>query len=74
MNRESLKFFISNIFIISIISFGIVVSKPMTLEKVEDLRLNMIEKKNKRSLLKLIGDVVSGTLLIHTKIFILNHS
>jgi len=29
--------------------------KPMTLEKVEDLRLDMIEKKKKKALLKLIS-------------------
>ena len=55
MGTKSLKFFLTNIFIISIISVGIILSKPMTLEKVEDLRLDMIEKKNKRSLVKLIS-------------------
>ena len=36
-----------NILIIFIIPLGIIFSKPVTLEKVEDLRLDMIEKKNK---------------------------
>ena len=44
-----------NILIIFIISFGTIFSKPVTLEKVEDLRLDMIVKKNKRSLVKLIS-------------------
>ena len=39
-----------NISIILLISIGTIFSKPVTLEKVEDLRLNMIEKKNKRAL------------------------
>ena len=46
--------FLTNSLIILVISSSVVFSKTMTLEKVEDLRLNMIEKKNKRSLVKLI--------------------
>ena len=54
MTIKLLNKYLTNTLIILIISSGVIFSKPMTLEKIEDLRLNMIEKKNKRSLVKLI--------------------
>ena len=50
LNKNILKSF----FIIFLI-IGLVFPKNITLEKVEDLRLEMIEKKNKRALIKLIS-------------------
>jgi len=48
---KSISYFI----FITVIVVGFVFPKPMTLEKVEDLRLDMIEKKKKRALVKLIS-------------------
>ncbi len=39
----------------TIVAIGIVIPKEVTLDKIEDLRLDMIEKRNKRSLVKLIS-------------------
>tara|TARA_B100001750_G_scaffold210452_1_gene191026 strand:- start:1137 stop:2243 length:1107 start_codon:yes stop_codon:yes gene_type:complete len=48
---KSISYFI----FITVIVVGFVFPKQMTLEKVEDLRLDMIEKKKKRALVKLIS-------------------
>ena len=48
------KNLIYTIFIV-LFSFSMVFPKPVTLEKVEDLRLDMIEKKKKNALIKLIS-------------------
>ena len=48
------KNLIYTIFIV-LFSFSMVLPKQMTLEKVEDLRLDMIEKKKKRALIQLIS-------------------
>ena len=55
MTIKLLNKYAINILIIFIISIGTVFAKPVSLEKVEDLRLKMIEKRNKRALVELIS-------------------
>ena len=55
MTTKLLNRYLINISIISMILIGAAFAKPVSLEKVEDLRLNMIEKKNKRALVQLIS-------------------
>ena len=55
MTTKLLNRYLINILIISMILIGAAFAKPVSLEKVEDLRLNMIEKKNKRALVQLIS-------------------
>ena len=47
--------YISYFILSATLAIGFVYPKQMTLEKVEDLRLDMIEKKKKRALIKLIS-------------------
>ena len=47
--------YISYFILSATLAVGFVYPKQMTLEKVEDLRLDMIEKKKKRALIKLIS-------------------
>ncbi len=54
MTRNYLNKYIIGALVFSLMSFSTIFAKPVTLEKVEDLRLNMIEKRNKKSLVKLI--------------------
>ncbi len=54
MTIKYLKRYLINISIILAILTGVLFAKPVSLEKVEDLRLKMIEKRNKRALLNLI--------------------
>ena len=54
MTRNYLNKYIIGTLVFSLMSFSTIFAKPVTLEKVEDLRLNMIEKRNKKSLVKLI--------------------
>ena len=54
MTIKYLKRYLINISIILAILTGVLFAKPVSLEKVEDLRLKMIEKRNKRALLDLI--------------------
>ncbi len=55
MTTKLLNRYLINISIISVILIGAAFAKPVSLEKVEDLRLNMIEKKNYRALVQLIS-------------------
>ena len=49
MTIKYFKRYLINISIILTILMGMLFAKPVSMEKVEDLRLKMIEKRNKRA-------------------------